>query len=76
VVVDDRHDLYGAQFFKSYLKMLRLEPGWQDFLEQHEAGCLVLPRDAAITNVLLATTTWKPAYKDELAVVFVRSPGT
>ena len=28
VVVDDRHDLYGEQFFKQYLKAVRIEPGW------------------------------------------------
>lgn len=76
VVVDDRHDLYGAQFFKSYLKMVRVEPGWQDFLEQHEAGCLLFPRTAAITNVLLTTGTWKPVYEDDVAMVLVRSPKT
>jgi hypothetical protein len=27
VVVDDRHDLYGAQFFRSYLKMMQVERG-------------------------------------------------
>ena len=27
VVVDDRHDLYGEEFFKSYLKMMHVERG-------------------------------------------------
>ena len=32
MVVDDRHDFYGETFLKSYLKMVHVEPGWQDFL--------------------------------------------
>jgi hypothetical protein len=72
VVVDDRHDFYGEEFFKSYLKMARVESGWQKFLEQHVAGCVIFPRDAALTNVLLESTEWKPVYQDAVAVIFER----
>ena len=34
VVVDDRHDLYGAEFLKSYLRMVHVEQGWEEFLRQ------------------------------------------
>ena len=71
VVVDDRHDLYGSEFFKSYLKMVKVERGWQQFLEQHPASCLVLPRDGALANVLLEGTNWKTVYQDDVAAVFV-----
>lgn len=70
VVVDDRHDLYGAGFFKSYLKMVRLEPGWEEFLREHPAEYVVLPRDAALTSMLLVSARWKQLYGDEVAVVF------
>ena len=72
VVVDDRHDLYGIEFFKSYLKMIHVEPGWDQFLREHEASCLVLPRDAALTSILMQTPSWKPVYEDDVARVFVR----
>jgi hypothetical protein len=72
VVVDDRHDLYGEAFFKSYLKMYRGEKDWQEFL-QHESGCLLFPRNSAITNLLFENQSWKPLYEDNVAVVFVRS---
>jgi hypothetical protein len=74
VVVDDRHDFYGEAFLKSYLKMLHVERGWQDFLNEHEASCILLPRDAALANVLIETREWKPIYSDELAIAFVRIP--
>jgi hypothetical protein len=72
VVVDDRHDFYGEEFFKSYLKLMQVERGWQDFLDERQISCLVLPRDAALTNILLEIGDWKPIYKDEVAIVFVR----
>jgi len=73
VVVDDRHDFYGEAFFKSYLKMMHVDPGWQEFLHEHEVSCLLLPRDSALSNVLLETRDWKPIYTDKLAIAFVRS---
>jgi hypothetical protein len=73
VVVDDRHDLYGEAFFKSYLKMIRVEPGWEDFLRDHSSGCLLLPKDSPLAQVLIENHAWKPVYVDDLAIVFVRS---
>jgi len=72
VVVDDRHDLYGEEFFKSYLKMWHVEPGWEDFLREHESSCVLLPKNAALTAVLLESGAWKTIYSDDVAVVFVR----
>jgi|HubBroStandDraft_4_1064222.scaffolds.fasta_scaffold75245_2 hypothetical protein len=72
VVVDDRHDFYGAEFFKSYLKMMHGERGWEEFLDAHEASCVLLPRDAVLANILAETAGWKVIYSDDVAVGFVR----
>jgi len=72
VVLDDRHDLYGEQFLKSYLTTLHGESGWRHFLEEREIGCMILPTEAALTSLLLETGDWKPIYKDPVAIVFVR----
>ena len=72
VMVDDRHDLYGEQFFRSYLKMMRVERGWKEFLDTHETSCVLLPRDAALANILLETKGWKSIYADDVAIVFER----
>jgi hypothetical protein len=70
VVVDDRHDLYGEKFLKSYLKMMHVERGWEEFLRDHPVSCVLLPRDGALANVLLKIPEWKAVYQDEVAVVF------
>jgi len=74
VVVDDRHDFYGEQFLKSYLKMMHLEPGWGEFLQRHQACCVIVPKDSALANILAETPGWQPIYRDEAAVVLVRTP--
>jgi len=75
VVVDDRHDLYGAEFLKSYLRMMHGERGWDDFLKQHNPGCVLLPRDAALATILSKDARWKTVYSDEVSVIFVRDGG-
>jgi len=76
VVLDDRHDLYGAEFFKSYLKLIHAEPGWDDFLRTHHAGCVLLPLDAPLSSLLVRTGEWKAVYTDEVAIAFVREPAS
>jgi len=74
MVVDDRHDFYGEEFLKSYLKMVRVEPGWGQFLQQHQAHCALVPKNSALANILLETPGWRSIYTDDVAVAFVRSP--
>jgi hypothetical protein len=73
VVVDDRHDLYGEEFLRSYLKMIHVEPGWKDFLQQHPVSCVVVPKDSALAGILFETRGWRAVYRDEVAVVFLRN---
>ena len=72
VVVDDRHDFYGDEFFKSYLKFVHGEPGWQDFLAKHDAGCIVVPSNATLATLLPLTDRWRAIYADPVATIFVR----
>ncbi len=71
VVVDDRHDFYGESFLRSYLKTMHVEPGWQDFLREYPARCLVVPANSALANVLIETANWHSVYHDEVAVIFL-----
>jgi len=71
MVVDDRHDFYGEKFLKSYLKMVHVEPGWDEFLQQHPAQCVLVPRDSALANILGETPGWQPIYSDDVAIAFV-----
>jgi hypothetical protein len=51
--------------------MVHVEPGWQDFLQQHGAQCVVAPKDSALANILAETPAWQPIYRDDVAVVFI-----
>jgi hypothetical protein len=70
VAVDDRHDFYGEEFLKSYLKMMQLQPGWEDFLREHGIRRALLPKGASLANMLAETPGWRVVYSDDVAVLF------
>ncbi len=71
VVLDDRHDFYGEEFLRSYLKMVHVEPGWQEFIQHNQPACIISPKDSALANILLETPVWRPVYSDDVAIVFL-----
>ena len=75
VVVDDRHDLYGAQFFKDYLKVVRVEPGWEEVLKKDNAGCVLMPPQSPLAGILSTQPDWSVEYRDEMAVLLRRKVG-
>jgi hypothetical protein len=72
IVLDDRHDFYGEKFFQSYLKMVQVEPGWQDVLLQNHAASVVVPKNSALANILSETRGWRAIYTDDVAAVFLQ----
>ncbi|MGZ4818029.1 MAG: hypothetical protein ACXVZJ_05345, partial [Terriglobales bacterium] len=75
VVVDDRHDLYGEELFKSYLRFIHGERGGEEFLREHPAAYVLLPRNSAVGNLLVVTPGWKQIYADDVTISFVRDGG-
>ncbi len=72
VVVDDRHDLYGPDFLKHYLKVVHVEPGWDEALRGMRANWVLAPRESPLANILKEVAEWKIVYSDDRAVLFRR----
>jgi hypothetical protein len=72
VFVDDRHDLYGADFLKDYLRAIRLTPDWNKFLNEKRVNWVLVPTESALANMLEETSEWSVAYRDRTAVLFSR----
>jgi hypothetical protein len=75
VVIDDRHDLYGEQFLRQYLKIVRVEPGWGQVLNDLRVGWVLAPSESALTSVLQESSGWTVVYQDKMAVLFQRVAG-
>jgi hypothetical protein len=74
VVVDDRHDFYGPEFLKSYLQIIHVGKGWNEFLQEQGAAYVLLPRHYALAGVLEKTSGWRSIYADDVAIIFARNP--
>lgn len=73
VVIDDRHDLYGADRVRQLLVLLQGEPGWRQALDNLQVRTVLLPADSTLASLLRQLPQeWAPTYEDEVAVVFER----
>jgi hypothetical protein len=76
VVLDDRHDLYGDQFFKEYLKVVLIQPGWEKVLDRLGVDWVLLPGSSTLANMLRLTSRWTIVHEDGTAVLFQRVPNS
>jgi len=73
VFVDDRHDLYGEQFLKGYLKVIRVAPDWDKVLNEKRMNWVLVPAGSSLANILKETSQWTVTYEDSVAVLFHRT---
>lgn len=72
--VDDRHDLYGSEFLKNYLRVMKVEPGWEQTLEEMRAPTILIPSDSPLDARLQTTPHWQEVYRDSTSVIFENQP--
>ena len=72
IFVDDRHDFYGVDFLRDYLKAIRLTPDWDKFLNEKQVNWALLPAGSSLANMLEETTQWNVVYRDGTAVLLER----
>ncbi|HMF91569.1 MAG TPA: hypothetical protein VKL40_13065 [Candidatus Angelobacter sp.] len=73
LMVDDRHDFYGAPFVRDYLTMLQVGPGWRNLLDGNQVNWVLAPCDSSLANALKAVPDWRVIHEDETAVIFERT---
>ena len=73
VFFDGRNDLYGPQFVRDYVAVMRAQPGWQKILTKYGLTVALVPNDSPIFAALAASTDWSLSYQDATAAVFRRA---
>jgi hypothetical protein len=73
VVADDRHDLYGEQFFRNYLKIMHVEPGWEELLKRDHVTWVLLPAQSSLAGILTTDQNWSVEYRDEVAILLKKT---
>jgi hypothetical protein len=69
---DGRTDFYGPPFVEEGLQVWNACPDWDSILAHHRVNAVLLPVDSALATVLRERLDWKPAYHDNIAVLFER----
>jgi hypothetical protein len=72
VVVDDRHDLYGDQFIRDYLKIVLVQPTYDNELDKMRVDWVLVPRWSSLANTLRLTPNWTVVHEDGKAALFHR----
>jgi hypothetical protein len=72
-VIDDRHDFYGEALLKSYLKCVKGEPEWEEFLKEYQVQRVLVLKGSTLDNLLREKNDeWKVEYEDQQAVLLDR----
>ena len=73
VFFDGRSDMYGAGRLKEYIRISRLESGWQELLDRYDIGWLFVQPDCVLARHLMESPgDWHLVYADRVARIFVR----
>jgi hypothetical protein len=72
VFVDGRTDLYGDEFLREYLRVQWAKPSFDETLDAHDVRLILMPPDSVLSTQLACKETWREAYRDEIAMVWVR----
>lgn len=68
VFFDGRSDFYGAEFLKSYARMVQVRPGWQKDFARWKFSHALLPVDYSLIPALKAEG-WTEMHRDSTAVL-------
>jgi len=72
VVVDDRHDFYGDEFLKDYLKVIHVQSEWQQMLDRLGVNFVLAPKESPLANILQLTPQWAVVHEGDVGVLFQR----
>jgi hypothetical protein len=73
VFVDDRHDLYGAEFLKDYLRVIHVAPDWEKVLNEKRVNWVLVPAESSLANILRETPHWTVVQEGATAALFRRA---
>lgn len=71
--IDGRADtVFSEENFAAYLDIYSLAPGWEQKLDRSGTDIVLLEPESRLASALTESAFWRPVYRDEVAVAFVR----
>lgn len=72
VYIDGRIDMYGDEFMREYLGMIRGLTRWQEPFDKYGVQVAIVSPTSVLRLQLEQSPSWQQVYRDEMAVVFTR----
>jgi hypothetical protein len=72
VFVDGRSDMYGVDIMKEYLKVISVNPGWDEVLKKYNITWIIYNAKTSLSVMLMERDDWKLIYADKVANIFVK----
>ena len=72
VYIDGRIDMYGDEFMRDYLGIIRGHTRWQDAFDKYGVQIAIVEPLSVLRLQLEQSPAWQQLYRDEMAVVFRR----
>ena len=76
VYADGRTDVYDDTFLREYMSVTLAQDDWQAVLDRRNVGFIVIEAGGVLDTFLQRETGWRETYRDKLAVIYVRMPGS
>lgn len=72
VYIDGRIDMYGDDFVREFLDVIRGVSPWREAFNRYGVEIALVSPQSVLNLQLKASSEWQQLYEDEMAVVFVR----
>ena len=72
VFIDGQTDFYGEALTRQYEKVLEVDGGWRDVLDEYRVDWVLMPASSDLVRALKNDPEWKVAHEDRTADVLVR----
>jgi hypothetical protein len=73
VFFDGRSDMYGVARMKEYIKVVRIEQGWDEVLKKYNINWIIYNATSPLSQFLLERDDWKLIYADKVTNIFVKN---
>ena len=74
VFIDGQTDFYGESLTRQYEKVITLNDGWEEILNQNQIDWVIMPQDSRLVRALEEEPEWEMRYQDETAAILFMSP--
>jgi len=72
VFFDGRSDMYGVEFMKEYIKVARVNLGYEEVLDKYKVDWVLYNANSPLCLLLAETGNWKLVYADETANILLK----